>query len=183
RSRPRVPAVSSLLLWKPLPARPVERQRFRPDLLFLLRLLLLLALVGGYALPWVGHPGTGTAAGLAVVLDASASMQGREAGGTRFALARRRLDRVMRSLPGGPPVPAAARPRGGLRWSADRQRPAERLAALEPLDTPTAIAPAVELALGEAARHPGARVAVLTDLSPPASNLPPARLASVDWTA
>src|SRR5262245_810926 len=186
RRRSRVSAVSSLLLWKHLPARPVERQRFRPDLLFLLRLLLLLALVGGYALPWIGHPGTGTAAGLAVVLDASASMQVREAGGTRFALARRRLDNLIGSLPDGAPVllvAAADRPRVVLRWSADRQRLAERLAALEPLDTPTAIAPAVELALGEAARHPGARVAVLTDLSPPASNLPPARLAGVDWTA
>src|SRR5262249_58163707 len=78
---------------------------------------------------------------------------------------------------------AAARPRGVARGSADRRRLAGRLAALEPLDTPTAIAPAVELALGEAARHPGARVAVLTDLSPRASNLPPARLAGVDWTA
>ena len=186
RRQSRVSAVSSLLLWKHLPARPVERQRFRPDLLFVLRLLLLLALVGGYALPWIGHPGTGTAAGVAVVLDASASMQVQEAGGTRFALARRRLDVLIRALPDGAPVllvAAADRPRVVLRWSADRQRLAERLAALEPLDTPTAIAPAVELALGEAARHPGARVAVLTDLSPPASNLPPARLAGVDWTA
>src|SRR5262249_36360487 len=186
RRRSRVTAVSSLLLWKHLPARPVERQRFRPDLLFVLRLLLLLALVGGYALPWLGHPGTGTAAGLAVVLDASASMQVREAGGTRFALARRRLDELIGSLPDGAPVllvAAADRPRVVLRWSADRQRLAERLAALEPLDTPTAIAPAVELALGEAAPHPRARGAVPPDLSPPASTLPPARLASVDWPA
>ena len=186
RRQSRVSAVSSLLLWKHLPARPVERQRFRPDLLFLLRLLLLLALVGGYALPWIGRPGIGTAGGLAVVLDASASMQVQEANGTRFALARRRLDDLIGSLLDGAPVllvAAADRPRVVLRWSADRQRLAERLAALEPLDTPTAIAPAVELALGEAARHPGARVAVLSDLAPSASNLPAARLAGVDWTA
>src|SRR5262249_56917319 len=126
RRRSRVTAVSSLLLWKHLPARPVERQRFRPDLLFVLRLLLLLALVGGYALPWIGHPGTGTAAGLAVVLDASASMQGREAGGTRFALARGRLDNLIGSLPDGAPGLLVAAPHPAprvLRWAAARPPP------------------------------------------------------------
>ena len=44
--RTRTTIVSSLLLWKQIPARRIERQRFRPDLLFLLRLLMLLALAG-----------------------------------------------------------------------------------------------------------------------------------------
>src|SRR5262249_47228030 len=39
--RTRSTVVSSLLLWKQIPARRIERQRFRPDLLFFLRLLLL----------------------------------------------------------------------------------------------------------------------------------------------
>ena len=59
------------------------------------------------------------------VLDASASMQVQEAGGTRFALARRKLDGLVGSLPDGAPVllvAAADRPRVVLRWSADRQR-------------------------------------------------------------
>ena len=187
RRRSRVTAVSSLLLWKHLRARPVERQRFRPDLLFVLRLLLLLALVGGYALPWIGHPGTGTAGGLAVVLDVSASMQVQEAGGTRFALARRRLDGLVGSLPDGAPVllvAAADRPRVVLRWSADRQRLAERLAA------------------ARAARHadgdrPGGRAGARRGRAPSGrprrgahrprhrrrATWPPARLAGVDWTA
>jgi hypothetical protein len=186
RRRSRISAVSSLLLWKQLPARPLERQRFRPDLLFVLRLLLLLALVAGYALPWVGRPGGDAEGGLAIVLDVSASMQVREAGGSRFGLARRRLDELVAALPSAAPVmlvAAADRPRVALRWTVDRGRLAERLAALEPLDTPTAIAPAVELALGEAGRRSGARVAVLTDLPPAASALPPARLAGIDWIA
>ncbi len=186
RRRSRVSPVSSLLLWKQLPERPLERQRFRPDLLFVLRLLLLLALVAGYALPWIGRPGGDAASGLAIVLDVSASMQVREAGGSRFALARRRLDELVDALPSAVPVMLVAagdRPRVSLRWTTDRGRLAERLAALAPLDTPTALAPAVELALGEAARRPGAGVAVLTDLPPAASELAPARLAGVDWIA
>jgi len=186
RRRSHVSTVSSLILWKQLPERPLERQRFRPDLLFVLRLLLLLALVGGYALPWIGGPGGDAASGLAIVLDVSASMQVREAAGSRFALARRRLDELVGGLPSAAPVmivAAADRPRVALRWTTDRGRITERLAALEPLDTPTDLAPAVELALGEAARRPGAGVAVLTDLPPSAGGLAPARLAGVDWIA
>ena len=184
--RTRIMPVSSLLLWKQIPARPVERQRFRPDLLFVLRLLLLLALAGGYVKPYIVWPGPGTDGGLAVVLDTSASMEVRETGGTRFGLARDRLDTLVRALPDTTPVllvTAADRPRLVLRWTADRDRLAEQLATLEPLDTPTALAPAIELALGEASRRAGARVVVLTDLPPSASDLTDAELARLDWIA
>ena len=36
--RARTSVVSSLLLWRQIPARAIERRRFRPDLLFVLRL-------------------------------------------------------------------------------------------------------------------------------------------------
>ena len=184
--RARTSVVSSLLLWKQIPARRIERQRFRPDLLFVLRLLLLLALAGGYLRPYLLRPGSGDAGGLAVVLDVSASMQVRETEGRRFDVARRRLDALVAALPADAPVllvTAADRPRVVQRWTIERAPLAERLAALAPLDTPTALAPAVLLALGEAARRPGARVAVLTDLPPTASGLAPAALAAVDWTS
>jgi hypothetical protein len=184
--RSRRSVVSSLLLWKQIRARRIERQRFRPDLLFVLRLLLLLALAGGYVRPYLLAPGGEAVGGLAVVLDASASMEVREPEGRRFDLARRRLETLVASLPADAPVllvTAADRPRIVLRWTAERGRLAEGLAAVAPLDTPTALAPAVQLALGEAARRPGTRVAVLTDLSPAASALTPAELAAVDWTA
>lgn len=184
--RTRITPVASLLLWKRIQVPPVERQRFRPDLLFVLRLLLLLALAGGYVRPYVAGTAGGAAGGLAVVLDVSASMQVREAEGRRFDTARRRLDALVSALPADSPVllvAAGYRPRVALRWTTDRTRLAERLAALDPLDTPTALAPAVRLALGEAARRPGARVAVLTDLPPAAGGLAPAELAAADWTA
>jgi Aerotolerance regulator N-terminal/von Willebrand factor type A domain len=184
--RTRTVPVSSLLLWKQIRSRPLERQRFRPDLLFVLRLLLLLALAGGYVRPYVARPGPGTGGGLAVVLDTSASMEVYEAGGTRFGLARAHLDDLVAALPAEAPVllvTAADRPRLALRWTADRGRLAEQLAKIAPLDTPTALAPAVELALGEASRRDGARVVVLTDLPPSASNLPDAEVARVDWIA
>ena len=94
--RTRIMPVSSLLLWKQIPARPVERQRFRPDLLFVLRALLLLALAIGYLRPYVVRPRAGSDGGLAVVLDTSASMQVREAAGTRFDQARGRARRTRR---------------------------------------------------------------------------------------
>jgi VWA domain-containing protein/aerotolerance regulator-like protein len=184
--RTRTAPVSSLLLWKQIPSRPLERQRFRPDLLFVLRLLLLLALAGGYVRPYLARSGPGAGGGLAVVLDASASMEVREAGGTRFGLARARLDELVAALPAETPVllvTAADRPRLALRWTADRARLAEQLTRIVPLDTPTALAPAVELALGEASRRAGARVVVLTDLPPSAGDLPDAELARVDWIA
>jgi hypothetical protein len=178
--------VSSLLLWKQIPARPVERQRFNPDLLFVLRALLLLALAIGYLRPYVVRPRAGSDGGLAVVLDTSASMQVREAAGTRFDQARGRLDTLVAALPPETPVllvTAADRPRVALRWTADRGRFAEQLAGIAPLDTPTAMGPAVQVALGEASRRGGARVVVLTDLPPAASDLSPAELARIDWIA
>ncbi len=184
--RSRSSPVSSLLLWKQIASTPVERQRFRPDLLFVLRLLLLLALAGGYVRPYLTRPGGDPTGGLAVVLDVSASMQVRETAGSRFDLARRRLDALVAALPPDAPVllvTAGDRPRVALRWTTDRARLAERVGALRALDTPTALAPAVQLALGEAARRPGTRVTVLTDVSPAASTLAPAELAATDWTA
>jgi hypothetical protein len=184
--RTRTMPVSSLLLWKQIPARPVERQRFNPDLLFVLRALLLLALAIGYLRPYVVRPRAGSDGGLAVVLDTSASMQVREAAGTRFDQARGRLDALVAALPPETPVllvTAADRPRVALRWTADRGRLAEQLAGITPLDTPTAMGPAVQVALGEASRRGGARVVVLTDLPPAASDLSPAELARIDWIA
>src|SRR4029079_14157372 len=73
------------------------------------------------------------------------------------------------------------RSRVALRWSTDRARLAARLAALDTLDTPTALAPAVRLALGEASRRPGARVAVVTDLPATATDLSDDEQRAVEW--
>src|SRR5207247_1578825 len=68
-----------------------------------------------------------------------------------------------------------------LAWTADHARAQDRLEALEPLDTPTNLAAALELALGERRARPETQVAVLTDLPPGASGVAPAELAYVDW--
>src|SRR5947207_881712 len=81
--RRRVVPVATLFLWRQIPARALQRRRFRPDLLFLAQLALLLALIAGYLRPFFEHAApTGERVRLLVVLDPSASMQAREAGGT-----------------------------------------------------------------------------------------------------
>ena len=183
--RRRVIPVATLFLWKRVPAHQLERQRFRPDALFFLQLALLLALIGGYVRPYVeSAAGPAEGAPLLVVLDASASMQAREEAGTRFDLARRRVRDLVARLGSDDEVTlilAAERPHVALRWSADRARLQDRLEALAPLDTPTNLAPALELALAEARARPGTRIAVLTDLPPEASGVAPQALAAVDY--
>src|SRR5205823_2871789 len=183
--RRRVIPVATLFLWKRIPASPLDRRRFRPDLLFLAQLLLLLALVGGSLRPYVQRAAARAPAGrLVLVLDVSASMQVREAGETRFDTARRRARALVDALAAGDDamlVTAADRTHVVLGWTADHDRVRERLDALAPLDTPTRLGPALELALGEARATPGTRVAVFTDLPRDATGIPADGLATVDW--
>lgn len=185
RRRRRTTPVSSLLLWSKLPARTVERQRFRVDLLFVLQLLTLLALIAGYVGPYLEQtPAPGAGAPLVAVLDLSASMQARTGGDTRFDQACARLRARLDALPAGVPamiVGAAERARVLLPWTDDPRRRTARLDALVPADVPAALAPAVALALGAARHRPGARVVVVTDLPPARSGVDAAALAAVDW--
>src|SRR5207253_432387 len=103
--RRRVVPVATLFLWRQIPARALERRRFRPDLLFLAQLAILLALLGGYLRPFVEQATpAGDRVRLLVVLDTSASMQAREVGGTRFELVRRRARTLVAQLIGGDEV-------------------------------------------------------------------------------
>lgn len=184
--RQRVVGVATLFLWRQVPAHPLERRRFRPDALFLLQLALLLALVAGYLRPYLeGAAELASGTPLVLVLDVSASMQAREDNGaTRFELARRRARALTAALDTGAAtmlLAAAERPRMALRWTADRGALQDRLEALEPLDTPTNLAPAIELALGEAHARAGTRVVVLTDLPPEESGVTADTLAELDY--
>src|SRR5207253_1627839 len=184
RRRRTVP-VGTLFLWQRVPAEPLDRRRFRPDLLFVLQLVLLLALIAGLVRPYV-ESATPAAerVRLLVVLDVSASMQAREEGGTRFELARRRARALVAQLLTGDEVmlvAAAERAHVVLAWTVDHARAQDRLEALEPLDTPTNLAAGLELALGELHARPETQVAVLTDLPPEASAETRAELALVDW--
>jgi len=184
RRRRTVP-VGNLFLWQQVPSTPLDRRRFRPDLLFALQLALLLALIAGYLRPYRETAvADAERVRLLVVLDASASMQAREAGGTRFELARRRARGLVAQLITGDEVmlvAAAERAHVVLAWTTDHARAQDRLEALEPLDTPTNLAAALALALGELHARPETQVAVLTDLPPEASGVARAELALVDW--
>ena len=183
--RRRVVALGSLFLWERVPAAILERRRFRPDALFLLQLALLLALIAGYLRPYVedaAAPAGGSP--LVLVPDVSASMQARESGGSRFELAQRRARALIDGLASGDDamlIAAAERPHVAQRFTADRAELRARLEALEPLDTPTRLAPALELALGEARRRPGTRLAVLTDLPPEESGMTQGELAAFHY--
>ena len=146
--RTRIVPVSSLLLWQQIPARARRAPALpsRPALRAA-RCSLLLALAIGYLRPYVVRPRAASDGGLAVVLDVSASMQVREADGTRFDLARGRARRARRRAArrdaraardgGGSPArraPLDGRPRTPRRAARRRSTP---------LDTPTALAPAV----------------------------------------
>jgi len=187
RRRTHVVPVGSLLLWRDVPTRAIERRRARPDRAFWLQLALLLALVAGLLRPWLARPhagGGGTP--LVVVVDCSASMQVREDDGVRFALARAEATRALDALPAGTDamlVTATDVPRVAARWTADRGALAATLRALDALDVAAALAPAVELALAEARARGGARVLVLTDLPPERSGVDDATRAAVDWVA
>jgi len=172
--RRQVVPVASLLIWRRIAAQPLERSRFRPDLLFWLRLGIVLALVGVLVRPWFASRGDADIEPLVVVLDVSASMQTREPGGARLDLARAALATRVDALAAGTPVmllAAADRTRVVVPWTTEHGLVRRALDDLEALDTPTRLAPAIALALGEAASRPHARVMVATDLPPTTDEL------------
>jgi len=183
--RRRVVRVGALFLWERVPTSVLERHRFRPDPLFLLQLALLLALIAGWLRPYLeGRPLPAAAARLLVVLDTSASMQAQERDGTRFELAQRRARALLDELASGDEamlVTAAERPHVAQRWTTDRATLRARLEALSPLDTSTNLAPALELALGEARARPETRLAVLTDLAPGDGGIAPDDVQAFHW--
>ena len=184
RRRRTIP-VGTLFLWQQIASPTRDRQRFRPDLLFLLQLVLLLALIGAYLRPVLeGVPPPAAGAPLVVVLDVSASMQTEESDGSRFEEARRRAHARIAELEVGDDVmiiTTDARPALTLKWTSDRAAVRSALEALEPHDTPTDLGPALELARGLAADRPGARVVVFTDLAPESSGLDPEERAHLDY--
>ena len=87
------------LLWEAVRDDNIRARRFRPDLLFLLQLLLLTSLIAGLARPyWRDHEGGEMSGRHIFVLDTSASMQARERGTSRFDDARNQALKQLRSL-------------------------------------------------------------------------------------
>ena len=169
------------------PARRLERQRFRPDLLFVLRLLLLLALVAGYVAALIvtarRRRGGRTRHRARRVGQHAGARGGRQAlrprapparrarrrpAGRRAGAARRGRPIARGSRCAGRPI-APGSPSGSRRSSRSIRRPRSPRRSSSRSARPRA--------------DPGARVAVLTDLPPAASGAGARGLAGVDWIA
>ena len=175
RRRRRV-EVPSLLLWQVVPEEIVRANRFRPDFLFLLQLLLLTLLIAGLAQPYL----RGTALArqpmrYVYILDGSASMQAREGRRTRFEEARDALRRRLEALADDDEamiILAANRPRVVAAFSRDHAALVERLRKLTPVDTSTNLDVVFAVARGAAMRGDRpTRIEAFTDA--PASELDP----------
>lgn len=152
RRRVEVPA---LLLWEDVHEDTIRVRRFRPDLLFILQLLLLSCLIVGLARPYVsGGPGTRVRGRHILVLDTSASMQARELRQSRFEQARTQALDLLRGLDPEDEVmliTAAPAPEVLLDFSRDHAAVATALAHLTPTDTGCDLA--LALAYADSARQ------------------------------
>ena len=155
RTRRRPPAyVSSLVLWRAVAEPVVQKRRPRLPLLFFVQALLIVAGALALAQPFARRPlPPGPAKDAVLVLDVSASMQAREQGSTRFALARdaareraEELGRAGRRLT----VIAAGQQPQVLGTDLDGARAAALVAGVEPRDTGGNLTAAAELAVAQA---------------------------------
>jgi len=167
--------VPSLLLWEAVREDTIRARRFRPDLLFVLQLLLLTCLIVGLARPYVQGEGSALAGGRHIfVLDTSASMQTRESRSTRFEQARDQALKVLNGLHADDEVmliAAAHAPQVLVGFTWDHQAIAQALAHAEPTDAGADIS--LALAFTENARQRSdlpTAVDVFTDM--PRSQLP-----------
>ena len=169
--------VPSLLLWETIREDTLRARRFRPDLLFVLQLLLLTCLIAGLARPYVtGANGLQRSGPHIFVLDTSASMQTREARASRFAEARARARDVLQTLADDAEVmliTAGPSPEVALNFT--RNHAAVRQALEDAVVTDAAGDLSLALAFAEGARQHSdlpAAVEVFTDV--PRSQLPAA---------
>lgn len=149
-------------------------QRLRVNIFLLLQLLALAALVGGLARPYTLAPGQ-LAGQVVLLVDCSASMGARFAGGTRFEAALQKARQLVRQAPGGAElmlVALGAQARVLVPFTADRTRLLAELDRLEPQDTEADLASVRPLALSVTLSKPQAEILLLGDTLPPGT-LPP----------
>jgi len=168
RTRRRPPAtVSSLAVWRAVAEPAVPRRRPRLPLLFFVQAALIAASVLALAQPFAKRPlPPGPVRDAVVVLDVSASMQAKQDGSTRFALARAAaqaraydLGQSGRRLT----VIAAAQQPEVVGTQLDGARAADLLGKLEPRDTGGNLTAATELAAAQAGAQ--GSIDVFTDVA------------------
>jgi phosphoribosylcarboxyaminoimidazole (NCAIR) mutase len=168
--------VPSLLLWAAVREDTLRARRFRPDLLFVLQLLLLTCLIFGLARPYLSAHGAQRSGRHLFVLDTTASMQAREGRGSRFEEARRQALKLLSSLDADDEVmlvSAGRTPEVLINFTRDHAAVSRLLEATAPTDAGGDLP--VALAFVDGARQRSdvpTEVDVFTDI--PASQLPPA---------
>ncbi len=161
RGRPVV--VPSLLLWSQVQTERVRAQRWRPDLSFLLRVVILLAVIFGLAEPY--RPEVPSAAPRRIlVVDVSAGMQATTGGSSRGERAVAAARASLRDDESVAVVRSAQRAELVLGSTAERRTVDAALADLVPGDASGGPAPGLQLArrLAAAAAEP-ATIEVFTD--------------------
>jgi uncharacterized protein (DUF58 family) len=166
-----------LLLWQSVREDVIRARRFRPDLLFLLQVLVLTCLILGLARPYLrGQDGRQLSGRHIFVLDTTASMQAREGRRTRFDEARDHALKLLRTLPGDAEVmlvSAAHAPEVLASFTRDHDAVAQALERAVPTDTAGDLT--VALASIDSARQRGdvpTHVELFTDI--PRRQLPEA---------
>jgi hypothetical protein len=168
RTRRRPPAtVSSLVVWRTVAEPAVPRRRPRVPLLFFIQAALIAASALALAQPFARRPlPPGPPRDAVVVLDVSASMQAKQDGTTRFALARAaaqarayELGQSGRRLT----VIVAAQQPEVVGTQLDGARAADLLGKLEPRDTGGNLTAATELAAAQAGAQ--GSIDVFTDVA------------------
>jgi VWA domain-containing protein/aerotolerance regulator-like protein len=168
--------VPSLLLWAAVREDTLRARRFRPDLLFVLQLLLLTCLIFGLARPYLSAHGAQRSGRHLFVLDTTASMQAREGRGSRFEEARGQALKLLSSLDADDEVmlvSAGRTPEVLINFTRDHAAVSRLLEATAPTDAGGDLS--VALAFVDGARQRSdvpTEVDVFTDI--PASQLPPA---------
>lgn len=150
-------------------------QKLRRNLLLLLQLAVLTALLGGVASPYfMAQRLSGKSTVL--VIDASASMQATDVGGSRLEEAKRLAAAVVKGMgrrDEAALVVCEAQVRVGLPFSRDRRRLLAALKQVQPTDCPTNMRDGLLLALSLVGKRPQARVYLISDGAfPPLPEVP-----------
>ncbi|HVM96761.1 MAG TPA: BatA and WFA domain-containing protein [Candidatus Acidoferrales bacterium] len=169
--------VPSMLLWEAVRDDVLRPRHFRPDWLFVLQALALACLIGGLARPYLReNKPTPVGTRHIFVFDTSASMQTREARGTRLEQARAQaLQRLDRLAPGEEVmlITAGATPEIAVGYTRDRERVTRALERIRAVDSGGDLSLSLAFALNALQRSDmPALVETFTDI--PRNQLPPA---------
>lgn len=169
--------VSSTLLWERLlrdQQANTPWQKLKRNLLLFLQLLILAALILAITRPALQTPVVASGS-VIVLLDASASMNATDATPTRFETARRAIQTLINSLPGGSQmtlISVSNQPQALISAESDKALLRNALAAAKPSQGSADWQAAFALAAGAAQGNAEVTTVIVSDGGLPASGLP-----------